>query len=193
MTSVIDFLTAGFQQASGLSLTTGGLLVLSDVAEGARPDENVVPARVDVRLVFDVFETLDADAVLEDGDLGVEVGLVTAILLSLFTDARATDEELSQFGEEEDPRGWCLDFLSQFAGDVSGSKLWLLLREKQTPETLARAKSFAQDALAWLIEDGIADAVNVTAIYPRRGLLGIVVEVVRALSGSRRFAFVWEV
>lgn len=190
MTSPMDLLTGGLGQASGLSLTTGGLLVLSDVAgiPGAVPGADI--ARIDVRLVYSA-DLADADLVLERGDLGIENGLASAILLSLFTDRRATDNELARFGGE-DARGWWGDSLAEVEGDQFGSKLWLLQREKQTSETLVRARAYAQEALAWLIEDGIADSVAVDALYPRRSLLGLVVEPVRARAPRQRYAYVWE-
>ncbi len=190
MTSPFDLLTGGLGQASGLSLTTGGLLVISEVF--GVPGQPGAPsrARIDVRLVFDP-ESAAADLAIEGGDLAAESSLASALMLSLFTDARATDDELARFGGD-DARGWWGDSLSDVDGDEYGSKLWLLQREKQTGETLARAKTYAEQALAWLISDGIADAVNVTAVYPRRSLLGLVVEPVRARAPRERYAYVWE-
>lgn len=193
MTSPLDFVSWGLSQASGLSLTTGGLLVLLDAGEGAAPGELAVPPKIDVQLIFDPLESvLDGDLAIENGDLVIENSLGTALLLSLFTDARASDEELARFGGD-DPRGWWGDALATFERDRFGSKLWLLQRETQTTATLAKAKAYAEEALAWLITDGICDAVNVTALYPQRSLLGLVVDPVQARSVRQRFAFVWEV
>lgn len=189
MTSPMDFLTGGLEQASGLSLTTGGLLVLTDVSgiPGASPGAS--RARIDARLLFDP-DTADADLALADGDLVPENSLGTALILSLFCDRRVSEDELARHGGD-DARGWWGDSLAPIDGDEWGSKLWLLQREKQTTDTLARAREYAQQALAWLIEDGICDAVNVAAEYPRRSLLGLVVEPVRARAPRERFAFVW--
>ena len=46
-------------------------------------------------------------------------------------------------------------------GDKLGSKLWLLLRQKITDETLNRAQEYAYDALKWLIDDGICSDITV--------------------------------
>jgi phage gp46-like protein len=41
--------------------------------------------------------------------------------------------------------------------------LWLLERANNTPETITRAKQYAQEALAWLTESGVAKSVDVVA------------------------------
>ena len=78
-------------------------------------------------------------------------------------------------------------------GDQFGSRLWLLSREKVVPETVARAKEYAEEALAWLIEDGVASRVVVTAEATDAGL--VVMEVVIVRPGERdltaRFFDLW--
>lgn len=190
MSSPIDLLTGGLIDAGGLALTTGGLLVARQVVPGAGA-VFTVPPRVDVKILFDLTDLLDGDIALEDGDLVVENSLGSALLISLFTDRRADADELARFGGD-DPRGWWADSLALVPGDECGSKLWLLQREKQTAETLQRAREYTEQALAWLIEDGICERVNVEALYPRDRLLGLIVEPVRARATNERFAFVWE-
>ncbi|WP_157218665.1 phage GP46 family protein [Flavisphingomonas formosensis] len=73
--------------------------------------------------------------------------LVTAVLISLFTDATADTEDTIPDGTT-DPRGW-------WAGDI-GSKFWLRTRSKQTPTVLALVKSDFANALQWLLDDGVA-------------------------------------
>jgi phage gp46-like protein len=96
------------------------------------------------------------DLVIEGGDLKFGNDLSTAIMISLFTDARARPDDVIPSGS--DPRGWVGDAID---GVPYGSRLWLLERANRTPETLTRAKQYAADALAWLVEDGIAKAVDV--------------------------------
>ncbi len=52
-----------------------------------------------------------------------------------------------------------------------GSRLWLLAREKQLPAVMRKAEAYARQALQWLIDDGIAASVSVTASSPQRGWL----------------------
>jgi len=100
-----------------------------------------------------------ADLVLENEDLVLDEGLTTAVLLSLYTDARADAEE-DPLPVGEDPRGWWADE----DGDRFGSKLWLVeWRGKLDREGLNRAREATGAALEWLIEDEIASDVTVTA------------------------------
>lgn len=98
------------------------------------------------------------------GDLAMDDGLETAVILSLFSDRRAQDGDVLPGGPSGwggDRRGWWGDALTPDA--PLGSRLWLLSREKTLPETAARARTYAQEGLAWLRRAGIAERVNVTA------------------------------
>lgn len=129
---------------------------------------------------------------LFDGATDLQVGddLFTAVLISLFTDAEAGDDDTIPDGTS-DPRGWW--------GDVGedrpiGSKLWLLSRSKQTVEVLAKAKLYIEDALRWLVDDGVAASVTVTTEWTQRGMLGAMIAIDRA-SGtnvSLRFDWAWK-
>ena len=124
----------------------------------------------EVALVWDQ-DICEGDLTVAEFDLTIEHGLRSAVLISLFTDARAGLDELP--GGDSDRRGWWGDDLSE--NDRIGSKLWLLAREKQTAEVAARAEGYAQEALSWMVEDGVAAAVDVTAawIAPEHLLLEI--------------------
>ena len=120
--------------------------------------------------------------------LADDEGLETAIVLSLFTDRRANaDDELP--GALNQRRGWWGDSFADVPGDRIGSRLWLLAREKQVPVVLQRAKEYAQEALQWLIEDGIARQVTVQAEVVRTGVLGLAIEIVRPRVPVARFRF----
>ena len=95
--------------------------------------------------------------------------LVSAILISLFTDARATDEEFEQVKDWElSKRGYWAD---QLDGVSTGSKLWLLKRAPKDQDTLERAQSYTQDALIWLVEDNLAQSLDVKTSYEQDDLL----------------------
>jgi len=118
------------------------------------------------------------DLLTQDDDLVGDESLGTAVLISLFTDARADADDLPP--EWKDPRGWWADaMLATASRDFQGvgSRLWLLARQKQTTEVVARAEDYARQALQWLIDDGIVSAVNVTADAPSMGLLTLEVAV----------------
>ena len=89
--------------------------------------------------------------------------------------------------------GWWGDALSPIAGDRIGSRLWLLAREKRLASVVARAREYVNEALAWLIEDGVAKAVDVNAEAQGAHTLAFEVFVTRPDGpGRQRFDFTWE-
>lgn len=139
------------------------------------------PGRVgDLALAW---EAGQADIILEGDALLMDGGLISAILVSLFSDARAPEESgLSK----SDPRGWWPDSV----GDRHGSLLWLLQREKITAETLAKAKVWTATALAWLVEEGIAERVEVEVERQELDRVAIGVKLYR--SDGRRWNHLWD-
>ncbi len=86
--------------------------------------------------------------------------LVTAVYASLFTWARANDDdELPNFSD--DRKGWWGDSYPVVEGFKIGSRLWLLARRVITAETLALAKQYAEESLEWMVEDKVAREVIV--------------------------------
>lgn len=149
---------------------------------------------MDVQLDL-VGNTLAGDIELSGAELRADDGLKTAVVISLFTDRRAlTDDALPAGVNADDRRGWWADALAGEEGDRIGSRLWLLAREKITTETLRRAEEYAAEALAWLIEDGIAAAVAVTAEHAGNGVLAIGVRISRPKGEivNYRFNGLWE-
>lgn len=91
--------------------------------------------------------------------------LVRAVMISLFTWRRANpDDDLP--GDLR--QGWWGDAFPPVANDRIGSRLWLLSRAKLLPETAAKAREYAREALQWLVDDGVAARVDVEA--ERHGL-----------------------
>lgn len=126
----------------------------------------------DIALVFDQ-QTMLFDLQIEDGDLLADSGLYTPMVVSLFTDAMAQNGDQvpeAAPGQAGDIRGW---WPQAVTGQGIGSRLWLLWREKELPLTLARARQYAQQALAWLSEQGIVLNLAVEADNPVKGLLQI--------------------
>lgn len=144
---------------------------------------------MDIALVFDPASTV-FDLALVNGDLATDSGLETATILSLFTDRRALPEdELPDGGT--DRRGWWAD---AYSGRPFGSRLWLLWREKELDDVLRRAREYTEEALAWMVEDGVASAVEVEAERFRPGTLLIRTAIIRG-DGSvleRNYEYVWQ-
>lgn len=125
------------------------------------------------------------DLAVSSGDLESEEGLQTAIIISLFTDKRVTKDESLGGGQ----RGWWGDALAEIVGDRIGSKLWLLEREKQTQETLTRAREYALESLQWLIDDEVASKLDVTASYQGIGKMLLEVDVTKPNGEKLNYTF----
>jgi len=145
----------------------------------------------DLRLDYDA-DAQGADLVVAGGLLQVDDGLRTAVLISLFSDMRA-DEADALPTNDADRRGWWADTFAEIDGDRIGSRLWLLSRSKQTDETLELARGYARDALAWLIEDGIASSVVVHTSWHAIGVMRLDVDLAAATGGAsaQRYTVFW--
>lgn len=149
---------------------------------------------MDIALLFTPGST-QADIALDGADLQVDNDLKTAVIMSLFTDRRANNDDIV---EGSDRRGWWADTYNEIAKDKIGSRLWLLSRSKQTQDTLNLARGYCVEALQWLIDDRVAQQVNVNVEIVRMGVLGIAVEVIKPSSklpagevNNFRFDYVW--
>lgn len=96
-----------------------------------------------------------ADASLVDDD-----GLETVVTTSLFTDALATQDELTKYKLPQ--RGYWFDAYDADPNLNTGSKLWLLEGQTISDDTLSFAKSACDDALAWMVAEGAASKVENT-------------------------------
>lgn len=107
-----------------------------------------------------------ADLDLKGSQLSLDDSFYTAVLISLFSDRRAepTDELPAQ---ESWRRGWWADALPEQIAlqDKIGSRLWLLKRCKATEATRQRAETYASEALAWLLQDNLVKALDVSATW----------------------------
>ncbi|SNS05458.1 Mu-like prophage protein gp46 [Humidesulfovibrio mexicanus] len=139
------------------------------------------------------FKTFSGDLSIQGGDLAKEDGLVTAVTLSLFLDARARDDDEIPDGTS-DRRGWWADAYSGLAGDSTGSRLWLLSREKQLSEVLERAREYAAEALDWMVKDAVAKTVQVEASAPGNGVLALDIRIERPNGDvvNTRYTLLWE-
>lgn len=98
--------------------------------------------------------------------LTCEDALATAVTISLFTDARAGDDDALPWGSTE-RRGWLGDAYIDNSFDTRpdrwGNHLWLLYVSKATVNVLERARFTAHECLQWLVRDGLASRVDVAA------------------------------
>ncbi|KXV75547.1 hypothetical protein AD953_06970 [Acetobacter malorum] len=114
---------------------------------------------------------------IQNSDLALDNPLRTAIMVSLFTD-RVAPEALSTLDQavgmksapdaagsnHSDRRGWWGD---AFAQEPIGSRLWQLQRAIKAGQTstLREAEAICHEALQWMIDDGVAASVGVTASW----------------------------
>jgi phage gp46-like protein len=145
-------------------------------------------AEADIRFVYDPILG-HADIVLEESkrDVQSDKGLETAVLISLFTNKRVDEEDLLPDGVNEKSGWW------GFAVDDSpfvGSRLWLLRRAKNTTRVRTLSEEYAKEALSWMISQGVAEKVEVSAVDEDRRTVLLIVNVVRPeVSGVGQFTY----
>lgn len=139
-------------------------------------------------------EQVSFNATLAGGEIGatweiwphrVESTLRMVALASLATDRRAEpDDELAP--GDEDRRGWWCD---AFNDRPIGSRLWLLEHRSVNDEAARLAKDYAEEALAWMVEEGLCSEVVVEAWRPAntRGRIAMTVDVITRTGGQRLF------
>ena len=130
----------------------------------------------------------EADIALDGPDLAVDDGYFTAVIISLFADARASADDKIPDGSD-DPRGWWADAVA----DPIGSHLWLLDRAKLTPENQQRSIDYAKASLAWMVDDKVAKAVEVTAERRDTNTIAILIQILKPDgSVAGKYDFVWK-
>lgn len=132
------------------------------------------------------------DLLVDGLDLARDDGLETSVLLSLFCDRRATADQIPAELPQDDRRGWWGDVLPPAAGDQIGSHLWLLAREKETGQTLGRARQYVTEALQWMLDDKVAERVEGRVSYVRRGWMLIEADIYRPGGNLVRYRYDYE-
>lgn len=139
--------------------------------------------------------TGDADLSMIDQDLASDRGLETAVLLSLFTDRRAANDDAPPSGDPADRRGWWADQFLPVEGDRIGSRLWLLDRSILNGETARKADEYVREALQWMIDDRVVASIDVAIdITSQRGAMLIALALQRPgrEAIAFKFAHAWD-
>lgn len=126
----------------------------------------------------------EADLRRANGDYTTGGGLETAVLVSVFSSARAPVELTADLAPEQ-RRGWW----GEDPADPFGSLFWLTDRATRSQETLVRAREWVQTSLQWLVRLQIAERVTVTAEYDGEVLV-LSATIVRGT--ARRWARAWD-
>lgn len=112
-------------------------------------------------VAFSQFDLLFSD------DLITESTLETAIIISLYTDAR-----------HEGQRGWWGDdYREDNTPKIAESLLWTLLGQPTTDENVRLGKEYAEDALQWLIDFNYLKSFTVHTEHQKRNLDTLAIEV----------------
>lgn len=103
-----------------------------------------------------------------DGDFDLTEGFDTAVLTSILSDARASENEVTKV---QDRRGWMPDLYPVVEGYVLGSLLWAAVEQKKkTTENMNRAVDAVEKALLWITELSYAKSVDVSGTLSRDGV-----------------------
>jgi phage gp46-like protein len=147
---------------------------------------------MDIELTYRT-DSIPFDLSVTGSDLATDDGLKTAVVVSLFTDRRANPDDSLPDGTT-DRRGWWADAYPDVADDRCGSRLWLLDRAKHTRETAAAAETYAEEALQWMVDDGVTSSVKASAEWRSTGVLALAIEIERP-DGAKtdiKFDDLWE-
>jgi phage gp46-like protein len=115
--------------------------------------------------------------------------LMRSVIISLFTWRRANPEDVLPTNQKF---GWWGDTFPVSSVDRIGSRLWLLSREKLMPDIPAKAQEYAEEALQWLLDDGVAGAISVLCEIQGTDRLAMQIVIVRGSATiNLRFDNLW--
>lgn len=132
--------------------------------------------------IFDIAFAFDGDVLTEDA-------FDTAIIVSLFTDARA---DVSEVAIPERRRGWAGNEVTP--GFVLGGKLWLFTTQSRITRTVMNEmEDAARDSLTWMVDRGLATGITgVSVTMAGIGILRLALTIERSPSQiERRFFELW--
>lgn len=117
-------------------------------------------------VIVDLAHKIDSEGhfdlyVTDDGDFAISDGLESPIVVSLFSDRRAFDDEV---GDPLRRRGWLGNDLLGVPNDNFGSGIWLYEQARTNQETILGVESEARQALEWMVDESLIthSAVAVT-------------------------------
>ena len=116
--------------------------------------------KLDIKLIKDERNNFDI-GIGSDGDLLATDGFDTSILLSLGTDARASESEVQDSIKR---RGYVGDEFFDNENFNHGSKLWLLEQARVTNDTRNSAVNYAELALQWFVDENYLDSVTASGL-----------------------------
>lgn len=142
----------------------------------------------DVKLVKNDEGIYDIPLTDDGKDLATIDGLETAIIVSVFTYARANSGDVP---DSFNRRGWVGNLLTLLEGYELGSELWVLSQSRINTETLNRGEDFVKRSLQWMLDDGVADTITVT--FTQSSVREVEVEIILLKSSNviGRYITIW--
>ena len=140
----------------------------------------------DVRLIRNEHGIYDLGVV--DHVFDTVSGLETAIVVSLFSNARAP---ASQIETPTKRGGWVGNILTSDTGRQVGSRLWTFDQSRLTPDIMNQVSVAAQESLSWMVEDGLAKTVNAQATKVAERKVTIDVQIVTITGKEERYSLLW--
>jgi len=132
-----------------------------------------------------------ADLRIVNGDFEADNGLENAVLISLFTDRFVPTVDLPP--NIFDNAGWWADSISDPPEDRIGSRLWIFDRiGKINVETRNGMVDAAQEALQWMIDQGVASRIAVVGTVVVGTRIDLDIEIFRPQGDNIPFKFLWD-
>jgi phage gp46-like protein len=121
----------------------------------------------------------------DSGDIATAQSLDTAILMSIFEEARATPAEVPAAPLR---RGW---LGNEFADLEQGSKLWEFTHERVTATMLSELGVVIQNAMSWMVDTHVAERVAVSSPTYQSGAVSIGIEWVYQGDAGNQYFTLW--
>jgi len=126
------------------------------------------------------------DLDFHNGDLDLSNSLKNAVLLSLVCWSRGEDiRDVANLKPEIG--GWWGNALESVE---IGSEIWKLFRQKLNDATANDAKVAAENALKWMVDDGVAKEIKVNSLVVGK-ILALIVKIVKPDGTNEEFR--WQV
>lgn len=125
-----------------------------------------------------------ADIVRDAGNALRDATLESAVVMSLGTYASAVD------GSTDEGGFWGEPYLGLDRGGVFGDRVWSIPATLDRESKLRLAEQHGRAALQWMINDGLARAIEVVATNPQSGVLARTFTITRA--NGEKYTTLWE-
>jgi len=128
------------------------------------------------------------DLQIDGNDFTSAYGFETAIVVSFFTDARASSVQVQ---EAMNRRGWAGNILTRDLERELGGMLWLLDQARLTTDILNFARTYAQGSLQWMLEDDIGKQIIITVEKLGDRKININTDITTMNDTVKRYSTLW--